>query len=194
MASVDPSEIHPEYDVLSPENISEWSDEQVEAYREAKGAVLLGLRVELAAKERDTLDFLKSTTEPEGPQHTETVNLGEALGKEEDATVTVRTKLTGELEAKFDAITDEQAKDLPRIANIKDAVIDAITMLIVDDDEPDDDPYTFRSRAVWEAYYYDAGSEGLMEVFNAVASPALERYEDLGNSQTRGRRSTSGRS
>ena len=198
MASTDPTQIHPEHDVLSPDNIGDWSDEQIEAYREAKDAELDAQadenKAEVSRKERETIDFLKSTTETEGPQHYETVDIGEAVGASDSVEVDVTTKLTGELESKFDAISEEQGKDLPRIGNIKDAVIDAITLLIVDDTESDGDRYDFSSRAVWEAYYYDEGSEGLMQIFNAVADPALARYEKLGNSQTRGRRSTSERS
>jgi len=189
MASVDPTEIHPEYDRPTPETIDEWSSEQLEAYNEAKDAELTAeaeqSKAEMAREEKATLEFLKSTTQEESDLHTETLNIGEELGASDDVFVTVKTKLSGELESKFDAITDEQGKDLPRIANIKDAIVDAICMLIVDDDESG--KYDFQSRAVWEAYYYEEGSEGILRVFNAVAGPALERYDDLGNSRGRGR-------
>ena len=192
MASVDPTTIHPEHDTLTPENWDEWTEEQREQYLEAKDEELEAdaeqSKAEMARSEREALAFLKSTTEREGPQHTTTVDLAEELGRPGEAPVTVRTKLTGELESKFDVISDEQSKDVPRIGNVKDALIDAICMLIVDDTEPDADRYDFSSRAVWEAYYYDEGSEGLMEVFSAVADPALERYEQLGNSRGRGQR------
>lgn len=189
MASVDPSTIHPEHDTLTPENWDDWTEEQRERYLEAKDAALEAEneqnRAEMAREEKATLEFLKSTTEEKSDLHTETLNIGEELGAADDVFVTVRTKLSGELESKFDAITDEQGKDLPRIANIKDAIVDAICMLIVDDDESG--KYDFQSRAVWEAYYYEEGSEGIMRVFNTVAGPALERYDDLGNSRGRGR-------
>jgi len=192
MASVDPSEIHPEYDRPEPGNIEEWSDEQLEKWNEANEAELDARvernKVDMARDEREALDFLQSTTEADSELSTEQVNLGEALDGPDDVYVTVRTRVSGELESKFDRISAEQEKDLPRISNIKDEVIEAIRWLIVDDDEPDGDRYNFQSRAVWEAYYYDAGSEGLMEVFNAVADPALSRYEAMGNSRGRNQR------
>lgn len=189
MSTPDPTEIHPEYDRPTPQNIEEWDESQLEAYNEAKDAELTAEaeanRVELAADEKETLETIRSATRRDETL-TEEVDLAEAFnGADEPIPVTVTKKLTGGLETKLDRIASEQRKDVPRIAEIRDAVIDAIVALIVDDGE--DGRYTFRSRALWEAYYYDEGMVGLMNVFDVVADPALERYERLGNSRSRTR-------
>lgn len=190
----DPTDVHPEYDHPNPDNLDAWSEDQIEEYNRRKDADLEAdhqqHRAELTQKQKETVDVLKSTTQPDEPL-TETVSLG-------DAEVLVSKRLSGRVEECFDAITDEQTKepegeDPPRLRNVKGEMITAITELIVDDDEPEGDPYDFQSRATWEAYYYDEGIEGLEQVFNAIAGPALDRYETLGNSRGRTRRSGSGR-
>jgi hypothetical protein len=179
-----PEDVHPDYQQLTPENAEDWSEDQKARYSELKEQQLHAEAQEntseLAKDERETLEVLRSTTTDE--PLTEEVNLGAELDGD-DAYVTVTKRVSGALEEKFDAITEEQQSDAPRIGRIKDTVIDAILLLIVDDDEPDADAYNFQSRQVWESYYYDAGSEGLMEVFEVLADPALSRYEQLGNSR-----------
>jgi len=179
-----PEDVHPDYEQLTPENAADWSDEQKEEYSRRKEQQLheeaKENTSELAKDERETLEVLRSTTTDE--PLTEEVNLGAELDGD-DAFVTVTKRVSGALEEKFDAITEEQQSDAPRIGRIKDTVIDAILLLIVDDDEPDADAYNFQSRQVWESYYYEEGSEGLMEVFEVLADPALSRYEQLGNSR-----------
>ena len=169
MASVDPTTIHPEHDTLTPENWDEWTEEQREQYLEAKDAELeeeaSENRTELAARELQTLDALRSTTDRD-EELTETVSLG-------DAEVTVTTKLSGRVEQVFNRVNQARGDELV------EALIDGITLLIVDDDEGG--KYDFTSRAVWEAYYYDEGTEGLADVFEVVSDPALTRRENLGN-------------
>ena len=181
-----PEDVHPDYQQLTPENAEDWSSEQKARYSELKEQQLheeaQENTSELAKDERETLEVLRSTTTDE--PLTEEVNLGAELDGD-DAYVTVTKRVSGALEEKFDAITEEQQSDAPRIGRIKDTVIDAILLLIVDDDEPDADAYNFQSRKVWESYYYEEGSEGLMEVFEVLADPALSRYEQLGFNPTR---------
>lgn len=179
----DPSAVHPEHDELTPENSDDWSEEQAERYTDLKEATLEDdaqqNRRELAAEEREALDALREATQDDEPL-TATVEFG-------DAELIVTKKVTGELEQKFDRITEEQEEEYPKIANIKDAIIDAILLVLEDDDEPADDPVDFQSREIWERYYEKEGSAGLMEVFETVAEPALQRYERLGNSHGRAR-------
>lgn len=187
----DPADVHPEHDVLTPDNADDWSDDQIETYKAAKEADLAEQATEntaeMAKEERETLDALRSTTES-ADELTTTVNLGDAFDGADDVEIEVTTKVTGELEAKFDAISEETDKDVPRIANIKEEIIDAILLLIVDDPEPETDQYRWGSRAVWEAFYMEEGSGGLMQVFQTISEPAMDRYEELGNSQSRTRR------
>lgn len=186
-----PEDVHPEHDMLTDANAEDWSEEQVEQYKAAREAQLAGEASEnmadLAKEERNTLEALKSATKSEADEElTTTRDIG---GVE----VTVTTKVSGKLESKFDAISDESEKEVPRIRNIKEEIIDAILLLIVDDPEPEDSAYDWQSRATWEAFYMDHGSEGLMQVFETLSEPAMERYEQLGNSQSRTQRSTSSR-
>lgn len=182
--------------MLTPENESDWDEDQIETYKRAKDAQLSeesdANAADLAREERETLDALRSTTETAGALTT-TVNLGDAFDGADDVEIEVTKKVTGELESKFDAISEETDKEVPRIANIKEEIIDAILLLIVDDPEPDTDQYRWQSRAVWEAFYMEEGSGGLMQVFQTISAPAMDRYEQLGNSQSRTRRSTSSR-
>lgn len=191
MASVDPTEIHPEHDTLTPENWDEWDEESRTRYIEAKEAALTEdaekHRVEMAADEKAALETLRSATES-GDEITKTVDLAEGLpAAAEPIPVDVTVKMTGELEATFDRISDQRASDDPRLAELKDAVIDAILTLIVDDPEPSTDPIRWDSRQVWEAFYYDEGMTGLLDVFDVLSDPALTRYENLGNSRGRTR-------
>jgi uncharacterized membrane protein len=185
MSSTDPSKIHPEHDEPTPANMDDWSEEQLEQYERAQKRELdrdaKEHRRELVQEEREALDKLRdATSETPAAEQTTTVAFG-------DAELVVTTKVTGELEGLFDDIVDEQRKEVSRPGTIKKTLIDAILLLIVDDDEPDDDPVTFQSRALWEQYYLSEGSAGLMEAFDTLAEPALERYEELGNSHERTR-------
>lgn len=191
MASVDPTEIHPEYDALTPDNWDQWEPEDRERYLEAKESALSEEaeknRVEMAADEKAALETLRSATQS-GAELTKTVDLADGLPAAADPIpVDVTVKMTGELEATFDRISDQRASDDPRLAELKDAVIDAILTLIVDDPEPSDDPIRWDSRQVWEAFYYDEGMAGLLDVFDVLSDPALTRYEQLGNSRGRTR-------
>jgi hypothetical protein len=191
----DPAAVHPEYDRLTPENADEWSDDQIAEYKRRKQADLHAEAEEnsadLAAEEREALKRLRSATDTDD-HPTETVTIGDDVTGEA-VDLEVSTKVTGRIEQKFDRITEEQQKETPRIENIKGAVIDCITALIADGPEPDSDPVRWDSRALWEAYYLEEGSEGLMGVFETISKPALDRYEELGNSRGRTRRSTSSR-
>lgn len=187
-----PEEVHPEFDMPTQGNIGEWSDEQIERYNELKDRDLeteaQASRAELSTEQRETLAALEGAVTDDGEATpTVTVDLGEA-------DVEVRTKLTGEIEDCFSRIASERDADVPDLSNIKDDLLTAIAGdpdrgiggLIVDDGEPDDDPHRFTDRETWEVFYAEHGTEGLLEVFDLVADPALARMEELGNSRGRG--------
>jgi len=168
-----PEDVHPKYDEFRPENKDEWTEAQIQRYNEAKEAQLETQaqrnRANMAAEQRETLDALRSAV-GDDEVATEPVDIGEA-------TVEVKTKISGELEQHFDAIAEEGEKDVPRTDNVRQHLIDAITLLIVDGGESEG--YDFGDRRVWEAFYKDEGSEGLYDVFELVSEPARDRREEL---------------
>lgn len=168
----DPSDIHPEHDQPTPENIDDWSGDQIDAYNEAKERELeeevQENERELSRKQREMLSTIESATNNDSQVPTAKIEFG-------DATLEVRRKLTGELESKFDTI----AKNEDNLGQIRDCLIDVCTMLIVDDDEPDDDEYDFTDRGTWEAYYDRHGQEGMIDAFNILSEPAMQRRDNL---------------
>jgi len=170
--ATDPTEIHPEHERPTPDNIDDWSGDQIDAYNEAKDAEhdaeAQERQRELTREQKEALTALESATGNDGEVPTAKIQLGEA-------TVTVKRKLSGELEAKFDAIS----KNRDDLGAIKDSLIDACHMLIVDDSEPDGDPVDFTDREVWEEYHRRHGSEGLADAFDKLSGPAMDRRDDL---------------
>jgi len=174
-----PEDVHSEYDQPTPENIDEWTDDQLQRFNELKELEheqeVQENRAELSREQQETLEVLESATLPEDEELTETVQLDEAE-------VVVTKRLTGELERMFTYI-QMNSDDLEGIAN---ALIDAITALIVDDNEKG--KYRFAERAVWEEYYRRNGTEGLIDVFDIVSEPALSRQEALRKFRSEGSR------
>lgn len=169
--TTDPTNVHPDYERPAPDNIDEWSDEQLQAYKDAKEVEheqeAQERKAELSREQRDTLAQLEKATNNDGDIPTEQVDIG-------DATVTVKAKMTGTMEQRFDTIADAETP-----GDVSGILIDAVTDLIVDDEEPDGEAYDFTDRATWEAYYAKHGSEGLMQIFEVVSDPAMTRRENL---------------
>lgn len=172
----DPSDVHPEHDMPTPENMDDWSDEQLDTYREAKSAELEQQAqentAEIAEEQRERIEKMRAATGADDADHTETVPLSD------DLTLTVTTKMTGELEELFERIRQNPGD----ISQLKEDLLDAIVLLIEDDPEDEDDDFTYQDRAFWEAYYYEEGTEGLFQVFDQLADPVLTRWNELGNS------------
>jgi len=165
-----PKDVHPDHDRPTPENIDEWSEEQLDRFNDLKEAEheqqVQENRAELSQEQQKTLEALESATLPEDEELTETVQI-------DQAEVVVRKRVTGEIEQTFTYI-QKNRDDLESIAN---ALIDAISELIVDDNE--DGEYRFTERTVWEEYHRRHGTESLIDVFDIVADPALSRQEEL---------------
>lgn len=164
--------VESEEKVLTPElaerlegtgKIEEYNDR----VRERDERDLLEEKRELSREQRDTIDLLKSTGSSE--ELTETVQIG-------DAEVIVRSRMTGELEKAFQRVRDLHA-ETGDLTELKDVLIDAILLLIVDDNESG--RYDFQSREVWEAYYEEHGTEGLWTVLDSLMRPANRRLDNL---------------
>lgn len=173
MSARSPQQVHPEHDRPTPQNLDDWTDEQLDEFNRLKEQDLaddLEEHARESAAARDAaLDQLAGLVDDD--QATATVSLGETE-------VTVREKLTGELEDNLDEISKLQDEQRPGvIGDSRDLLIDTILLLIVDDDE--EGPYTLQDRETWMAFYREHGSEGLASAFEALVEPALERREDL---------------
>ena len=168
----DPTDVHPEHDHPGPENIGEWSDEQIAEYKRRKESDLQEgadeRRAELSQEQRETLGKLRSAVDETDP--TETVTFG-------DAELVVSAKLDGATEDKIDRIMD--AQDSGRLGDVADAMIDVILALIVGDNEPNSDPVDYQDRTVWAEFRADHGTESLANAFETVATPAIDRVDDL---------------
>lgn len=166
--ATDPADVHPEYDTYTPENADEWTDEQIEAWREAKEQALHQeseqRRVEAAERNKEALDALRSVVDEDAETPTAEVALGEA-------TVTVVARFDGSIEERLDYIN----KHREDIAEIRDTIISVLCDLIVEDDRDG----AYQDPDVWQAYYREYGSEGLIKAFYRLAEPGLDRQEEL---------------
>jgi hypothetical protein len=142
------------------------------AVAERDAQILQDRQADLGQDQQDALNTLESAFADDVP--TETVDVGEA-------TLTVRTRFPGTVESAIEAIRDEADKppEQRSFRAVSGELLDAIPALIVDDSEPDEDPYRWTDREVWAAYYERHGSEALFEAFEAIATPALQRMEEL---------------
>ena len=173
MSTIDPTSVHPEHDQPTPENIDDWSDQQIAAYNSAKAREheqrAKQHAADLSREQRGALDQLATLVDDDAEPATETVEIGEAE-------LTVTTKIDGELEDRLDRISRLQDTEEPgAIGESKDLLIRAILGLIVADNETG--RYTWRSRETWEAFYKEHGTEGLAAAFEALVEPAMQRRE-----------------
>lgn len=142
-----------------------------------------------ANKHREALDVLEGVTETDPSLVTETVTLGQPPNTAE---IVVTKKLTGDLQDTLTEIYDVRQSinvhnpadaDPSNLRELKEHLINAILMLIVDDDEPNEDPYDWQSRDVWVEFYNRHGIEGLADAFEVLVGPAMRRGEDIKNSR-----------
>lgn len=166
-SAADPEDVHPEYDRPTPENRDEWTDEQIEEWnRRNEKRLEAGLDEqlrELSDEQREKLELLESATrEGEPGEFVETVELG-------DAEIDVTTKPGGEAELKAEEL--RQYEDTDRIAPAKDALIDLIMIVVVDDD--------YGKRLLWEQYYRKNGADDLMTAVETLTEPWLDRTEAI---------------
>lgn len=170
-----PEDVHPEYEQPEPGNIDEWTDDQLDTYRELKhgehASEARQRQAELSREQQESLAVLESATRDE--ETYATVDLGD------DVSLTVRTKLPGDVEMRLQTIAEAE-----NVVAVKDRILDVLvggetTQGLIVDDSESDKGYGYTDRAVWEAYYARNGSEALMDVFNRVTEPAIERREEL---------------
>lgn len=169
-----PEEVHPDHKQPTPENIDDWSEEQLERWNEAQSQQLQAgaeqQRTEMVAEQRESLQALREAVTDDDEPETATVQL-------DQATVEVKTRIPGRLESKLDRIATEEQRDIPDYDAVREEMTDAILELIVDDEEKSG--YRFTDRRVWEAFYDEYGSEGLATIFEQVSGPAMDRLERL---------------
>lgn len=155
-----PEDVHPEHDVLTPENAEDWTDEQLEAYEEAKRAEHAAEseqnRREFTEQQQAALDRLSKPSEND--RATVPIN---ADGDE----VTVRTSLSPSMEQTFVRVVQEDIDD------VTGAVYDLIVHVIEDEEYAD--------RAVWEAFYADNGTAALRDMFHLLLEPYIDRMQEV---------------
>lgn len=156
----------------TPEDIREMSEDELEAFkREQKqrlDSAIQEEQQELNEEEQNALSILSQDAETRGDLAP--VEVGEA-------TLYVKTSLSGSLERKFDKLSEGDDLD-----DQLGTVIDAIIELVEDDDE--DGPVDFQSHTVWEQIHAEHGSAYLFEVFTDLADPSLERVESIKSFRT----------
>lgn len=141
--------------------------EELEQYKREQKQRLDGAiqeeQQELNEQEQNALSVLSQ--DAESREDLAPVEVGEA-------TLHVKTSLSGSLERKFDKLSEGDDLD-----DQLGTVIDAIVELVEDDDESG--PVDFQSRNVWEQIHAEHGSAYLFEVFTDLANPAIERVESV---------------
>lgn len=168
--STNPSAIHPEYDRPTPDNLDDWSDEQLEAYNEATEAELdeeaRNARTRLTDEQEQALEQLRPDTETE---HVE-------LPAQNNVTVEVKTHTNAEIEAALQAITDAASQDSSDLREIRESMITVLCGLIETED--------FNSAEFWRAYGSEFGLGNLMRCVTVVAEPVMEEMEAMAQQQS----------
>lgn len=155
----DPTDVHPEYDRPTPENRSEWTDQQLSEWGAAQEEKLeqegRENRIELSEDQQEALDALAD------PEREDTAEVELA-----DETLTVKTYMEGRVERKWQRVQNHQ--DDP------EAVVDTIAEVMawmVETDGYDD-------RDLWLAYREKYGMQRLMLAFTRVLEPYVEMVEE----------------
>lgn len=155
----DPTEIHPEHDEPTPENRSDWTEEQLDRWQEAKRQQLQ----QEAQENRVDLDedqeaALEALSDPER-EDTAEVDIGQT-------TLQVKTYLSGEMERKWQRVQSHQ-DDPDRVV---DTIAELLEWLVVDEDYADEE--------VWLAYRERYGTAELMLAFTTVLEPYVDNVQE----------------
>lgn len=162
----DPAEVHPDYDRPLPDNIDEWSQEQLEEWERRNEAKILGEvrehREKLAEEQEAALDALR---EPKRKEY------GEA--EVDELTFKVRTHASKEIEDAVSALAEahegpEAAADLYMIRTQVPAVM---AWFIIEPEE-------YADPAIWRAYAEEFGIGELSKAYLRVLEPYLDANEE----------------
>jgi hypothetical protein len=156
-------------DPVTPDILDAWSAEERERYKKLKEQSLQASAdsrfEDLAAEQQEALSAIESAVTGEEPE-TATLTVG-------DADLTVKTRIPGAVENAVATVQDNPED----IGQARDALIDAIVALIVDDGE--DGRHRYTQPRVWTAFHEEHGTEGLVTVLESLLEPAEQRLEDL---------------
>lgn len=170
-------DVHPEYERPTPENWDDWSDDQLEEYRERAERELESearenIR-ELSADAREARDALLADVESR--KDTQEVTLSHD-GVEDEIVLSVSTTLSGMTERRVERIQGS------------DTVEDVLPVIVrVFEDVVETDGYD--NPAVWEHIYNEAGGIILLDYLEAVLEPAMEVMESVDGFREDGPRS-----
>lgn len=161
MSLADPSEVHPKHDQPTPENIDDWSEDQLERFNELTDAKLTtDARRERAERLDDdsaeAAQELLGAVTGEGAEQTATVDIADGV-LDEPMEAEVLTYRPGKVE-----------KRLARIETVDDAVdalVFAITEMVVA-------PERFTNPEVWHHVYDEGGVKVLEAYLENIMGPA----------------------
>lgn len=152
------TQIHPKHERPTPDNIDEWDEDQLEAYKETRESELLESVREksqdLSEEQKQALDALT-----ESVPDTETVDLGLGDGTE------VRTYANEAIENKLNYIRNNQDLDA-----IRSELCEAMEWFIEDEQYADAE--------VWREFARIRGIGELKQKFLITVRPYLERAND----------------
>lgn len=162
----DPASVHPEYERPLPENVDEWSEEQLEEWSRRQEAQLLGevreRREELREEQEAALDALRSP---------EREDLAEA--DVDDMTLRVKTHANKEIE---DAVADlaeaHEGPDAAADLQLIRTQVPALMAWFVEE------PSEYADPAVWRAYGERFGIGELSKAYLRVIEPYLDANEE----------------
>lgn len=162
----DPADVHPEYDRPTPENLDEWSEEQLEEWDRRNEAKLLGevreRREELQADQEAALDALRS---PEREDY------GEA--EVDDLTFKVKTHASSEIEDALAELSETQeggVESAGDLQQIRREVPPLMAWFIVEPEE-------YADPAVWRGYADRFGIGELTKAWLRIVEPYLDENE-----------------
>lgn len=158
-AASDPTTVHPTHDQPTPDNLDDWSEEQLALYNTLKeqslGADLAADRADEQAEHEQAAKLLVDAA-TEGAETAE-INLMEGIKPDEEQPVTVKTYVPGDVERRLATIStlDESVE----------ALVFALTTMI-------EAPEKFTRPKLWKLVYEQGGAVVLDSYLDNVLEPA----------------------